>query len=174
MGGVVQILTREASDGAKLGVAWDTAPAGVQAMLFDNRVKNLILPRATAVTTPRQVYVFENVERARLRGAEVASTMRVAAALTLTANYQYLDARDGHGARLEKRPRHALGATTTALQPVPSLTYAHVHVERDIGQGLRLLAGVRNLGDTNPAERSPLYTWGDAPRSVRVALRGRW
>lgn len=193
-------LRAESNDGVEAGVAWDAPALGVQAMVFDNRVRNLILPRATAVTAPRPVYVFENVERARLRGAEVSSTLRVAT-WTFGANYQYLDARDGHGVRLEKRPRHTLGLTadwrsgrwragvrfdgtagqlvpaavaTQPLQRVPPLTYVHVNAAVDVGRGVTLLAGVRNLGDTNPAERSPLYTWGEPPRTWRLALRAQW
>lgn len=194
-------LRAERSDGVELGLAWDTAAAGVQAMLFDNRVKNLIVPLQTAASGPRTTFVFENVDEARLQGAELSSTLRLSAAWTLGASYQYLDARDGNGVRLERRPRHALGLSadwrsgpwtagvrvdSTAgqlmpaavpgqpLQPVPPLTYIGLNASRDLGGGLSLQAGVSNLTDVNPAERSPFYTWGEAPRTLRVALRGRW
>jgi hypothetical protein len=59
-------------------------------------------------------------------------------------------------------------------QPVPSLTYVGASVLRDLGRGLNLLIGVNNAGDVNPVEKSPPYSWGAPPRTLRVALRGDW
>lgn len=194
-------LQAETSNGFEAGVAWDRRDAGVMLMAFDNRVKNLIVPVATGVTVPRTVYRFQNVDRATLRGAELSGSVRPAVGWKLDATYQYLDATDGNGVRLEKRPRHTLGtgiewataqwrasaqldatagqaiASTTAGQPpvdVPPLAFLGASVTRQLEQGFRLTIGVSNLTNTNPPERSPLYTAGEAPRTLRVALRGSW
>lgn len=194
-------LQAETSHGLEAGLAWDRRQLGLMFMAFDNRVKNLIVAQPTGVTVPRTVYRFQNVDRAVLRGAELSATWRPVTAWTLEANYQYLDARDGQGLRLEKRPRHTLGsrlewataawraglqldatagqviASTVAGQPsqeVPPLVFVGTSVTRQLGQGLRLTVGVHNLTNVNPPERSAYYTAGEAPRTLRVTLRGSW
>lgn len=194
-------LRAEVSRGAEAGLAWDGRDTGVMLMAFDNRVKQLIVPVATGVTVPRTVYRFENVDRATLRGAEVSGSWRPTPAWKLGSNYQYLEAVDGHGQRLEKRPRHTLGAciewaggpwrastqldatagqliaSATPGQPAqaaPPLVFLGVSFTRELDAGLRLTVGVGNLTNTNPPERSVLYTAGETPRTLRVALRGRW
>lgn len=194
-------LQPETSHGVELGVVWDRRDVGAQLMVFDNRVKNLILPVPTGVTVPRTTYQFANIERAKLQGAELSGSLRFAAVWKVEANYQYLDAHDGNGQRLEKRPRHTLGAglewsdgpwragarvdssagqvlaSTTVGQPpqeVPPLTFLGANVTRELGSGLRLSVGLHNITNVNPPERSRLYTAGEAPRTLRIALRGNW
>lgn len=194
-------LRAETNRGAELGLAYDTARAGVQFMLFDNRVAHLIVPQQVTATGPRITYRYENIERARLRGAEWSGRMHLAGGWTASASYQYLEAQDGHGARLEKRPRHTLGGAldwatgpwraglridSTAgqlmapavvgqpLQAAPPLSFVGASVSRDLPAGLNLGLGVNNLSGTNPPERSALYSWGEAPRTWRLALRSRW
>lgn len=194
-------LQAETNQGAELGLAYDTARTGVQFMLFDNRVNHLIVPQQVTAVGPRITYRYENIERARLRGAEWSGRMHLAGGWTVSASYQVLEAQDGHGARLEKRPRHTLGGAlawaagawraglridATAgqlmapavvgqpLQPAPPLSFVGASVSRDLTAGLNLSLGVNNLSGTNPPERSALYSWGEAPRSWRLALRSRW
>jgi outer membrane receptor for ferrienterochelin and colicins len=194
-------LQPEKSHGVELGVVWDRRDAGAQLMVFDNRVKDLIMPVATGVTVPRTTFQFTNIDRAKLQGAELSGSLRFAAAWKIEANYQYLEAHDGNGQRLEKRPRHTLGAglewsagpwragarvdssagqviaSTTVGQPpqeVPPLTFLGANVTRELGSGLRLSVGLHNITNVNPPERSRLYTAGEAPRTVRIALRGSW
>ena len=194
-------LQAETNQGAEMGLAFDTARAGVQFMLFDNRVNHLIVSQQVTATGPRITYQYQNIDRARLRGAEWSGTLRLAGGWTASANYQYLDAKDGHGARLEKRPRHTLGGAlawaagpwraglridTTAGQLIapavvgqapqaaPPLSFVGANVSRDLPAGLNLSLGVNNLTGTNPPERSALYSWGEAPRTWRLALRSHW
>lgn len=194
-------LQPETNQGAEVGLAYDSARVGLQFMLFDNRVDRLIVPQPVAAVGPRTTYRFENIDHARLRGAEWSGNWRVASAWTVSANYQYLDAQDGNGRRLEKRPRHTLGAAldwaggpwraglrldATAgqlmapavvgqpLLAAPALSFVGASVSRELPAGLVLSLGVNNLGGTNPPERSALYTWGEAPRTWRIALRSRW
>ncbi len=191
----------ERNDGFELGAVWDTERAGVQAMLFDNRVRDLIVPRLLGVISGRTTYVFDNIDRAKLLGGEATANIRLGSQWRLSASYQYLDARDGFGQRIEKRPRHTFGAAldwvqgawranlradstagqviATAVpgqlsQAAPSLTYIGASVARDLGKGLRAVASVSNLTNIKPAERSALFTWGEAPRTFRISLHARW
>ncbi|MCZ2135542.1 MAG: TonB-dependent receptor [Burkholderiales bacterium] len=191
----------ERNNGMEIGAVWDTERIGVQGMLFDNRVRDLIVQRPIGVVAGRQSYVYDNIDQARLRGGELTGSLRFGAQWRLSANYQYLDARDGFGNRIEKRPRHTMGAAldwvdgawranlridstagqvlltaipTEAAKPAPSLSFVGASLARDLNRDWRIVASVSNLGNVNPALRSTLYTWGEAPRTVRLALHGRW
>ncbi|MBL8309241.1 MAG: TonB-dependent receptor [Burkholderiales bacterium] len=194
-------LRAERNRGHEMGVAWDHVRWGVQVLAFDNRVRDLIIPKLFGAVSGRTTYVFDNLDRALLRGAEFTSSLHLAQGLRVQMNYQYLDARDGNDQRIEKRPRHTVGATVDwqygpwrasltadstagqvlasavvgqAPQPVPALTFVGAGVAREIRPGLTVRAGVANLTGTNPPERSPLFTWGEAPRTFRVSLNARW
>jgi outer membrane receptor for ferrienterochelin and colicins len=194
-------LKAETNKAWEIGAAWDTTAAGVQVMLFDNRVKNLILPRLLSITAGRGSYVFDNLDSARLRGAELAARVKLPAGFALAASYQYLDAKDGNGLRIEKRPRHsgsvgvdwsrgpwragvrvessaamllATGVANQPPQPVPDTHSVSAHAAVTLTPELELSFGVSNLNNLNLSDKSPLYTWADAPRTWRVGLRGRW
>lgn len=193
-------LQPETNNAFELGAGFDRAEFGATAMLFHNRVHNLIVPRFLGTVAGRDQYIYASVERARLQGLELAGTWRVGST-TLGANWQWLDAKDGAGQRLERRPRNAVGfqvawaegpwharwradhvseqllAAAVAgqpPQPVPSLTTMTGSVGRQLDRALDLELGVSNLGDLSLAERSPLFTWAEAPRTWRLTLRGRW
>ena len=194
-------LRPESNDAAELGIGWDTPAAGATLMAFHNRVRDLIVPRLFGMQGPRAQYVFENIDRAVLRGWEAATTVRLGGGFASTLNYQYLDARDGAGARLEKRPRHTVGASldwrggawrgglrlehaagqllasTTPGEPpqaVPALSFVGLDGGVELGHGVELRAGVNNLGGVSLADKSPLFTYAEAPRTWRLSLRGRW
>jgi outer membrane receptor for ferrienterochelin and colicins len=194
-------LEPETNNAWELGVAWDTVGAGVQAVLFDNRVDNLILPRLLSVTAGRGSYVFDNLDRARLRGVELAANTKLAFGFSIAASYQYLDARDGAGARIERRPRHSgsvgvdwtrgpwragvrvesssgmllpSGVAGPAPQPVPDSCRVSAQIAVDVTPALSVNFAVSNLGNEDLARKSPLYTWTDAPRTWRMTLRGQW
>jgi len=193
-------LRPETNTAVEMGAGFDRADFGATAMIFHNRVRDLIVPRFLGTVAGRDQYVFANLEDARLRGVELAGTWRVGG-FTLGANWQWLEAEDGAGRPLERRPRHAAGlhvawaggpwharwrvdhvseqwlAAAVAgqpAQPVPSLTTMTASVGRRLDPGLDLELGVSNLGDQSLAERSPLFTWAEAPRTWRLTLRGRW
>lgn len=194
-------LRPESNRSAELGLAWDSRDAGVQAMLFDNRVEDLVLSTLIGSAGTRQTLRFDNIEHARLRGLELGGRHSLGTGFALQLSYQYLDARDGAGLRLEKRPRHSLGAsldwvhgawraslradhsagmvlttgvTGQAPQRVPNITVAAFSVGYAISPKLDLDFGASNLGNLDLAQRSALYTWSEAPRTWRLALRGRF
>lgn len=196
-------LKPERNTSVEAGIGWQGRAAGVQAMLFHNRVHHLIVPRLTGNVAGRAQYQFDNIDRARLQGLELEARQRWATGAAGTwqvdANATWLDATDGNGARLEKRPRRLLGvhvgwqqgpwqaslraehhagqliAPTVVGQPLqalPDLTRVSAQVTRQLTSAVSLSLGVDNLGQLNLAEESPLFNWAEAPRTWRLALRG--
>ncbi|MCW5657191.1 MAG: TonB-dependent receptor [Burkholderiaceae bacterium] len=197
-------LQPETSDSVELGVGFTNGARQAQLMLFDQRVKDLIEVRLVAPGPVPGIgtYTYENLARARLRGAELGLAWPLGAGFSAATSYTYLDATNAlSGARLERRPRHSatvrvdwrggpwrigisiersvdqlLPATTpnTPPQPVPGLTFVGAHVTVALPAGLEATLGVRNLTDVRLSEKSPLYTHAEAPRTWHVGLRGRW
>jgi len=194
-------LRPEKADSAEIGVGWDSQPFGAQLTAFRSQVDDLIVPRLLRQVGARGEYLFENIDRARLQGLETAFAWRLPTGFAVNASYTYLDARDGTGKRLEKRPRHSAGlrlgwhdgpwragvdaqysggqvlastAPGAPLQPAPDLMRLGAHVSRELERGLTLSAGVDNLGQLRLADESPLFTGAEAPRTWRIALRGQW
>lgn len=196
-------LKPERSDAIELGVGYDSAPLQVQVMAFDQRVDDLIEVRLVALgATPGiGTYTYENLAKARLRGVEASAARPLGAGFSLGLSYTYLDATSGSGQRLERRPRHTasarldwahgpwragiaaehtadqlLPATTanTPAQPVPDLTLWSAHAACTVAEGLEAAFGVTNLTNVSLAEKSPLFTYAEAPRTWRVSLRWRW
>jgi outer membrane receptor for ferrienterochelin and colicins len=191
----------ETNDSVELAVGWTTPQASAMLTLFHNQVDNLIVARLFDVVAGRNQYVFDNIDEATLRGAEASLRALLGGGFWATLNYQYLTAIDGDGHRLEKRPRHSVGArldwaygpwtaglllTSTRgqllastvpgqpAQPVPTLTLLGAQAQWQITPVLELGVGVDNLTDTRLSDESPLYTYAEQPRTWRLALRARW
>jgi len=194
-------LKPETNDAFEVALGWNSPAAGVQLTLFRNQVDQLITQELTGVVAGRNQYLFVNTDHATLQGVEAALAWRPLRGLTLGASWQYLDATDDSGQRLDKRPRQMLGvhadwsqggltaglrverqqglllATSVvgqAPQPVPSTTMVSAQAGFDIAPGLNLSLGVNNLGNLNLAEKSPLFSYAETPRTWRLTLRGRW
>jgi outer membrane receptor for ferrienterochelin and colicins len=194
-------LQPETNSAFEIGGGFDGRDFGATAMLFHNRMRNLIVPRFLGTVAGRDQYVFANLDRARLQGLELGASLRVVGGFRLTGNWQYLDAKDGAGNWLERRPRNALGvglewssgpwharwrldrvgpqqlAAAVAGQPpqeVPGLTMMAASLGRQLGDRLDLELGVNNLDDQSLAQKSPLFTWAEPPRTWRLTLRGQW
>jgi outer membrane receptor for ferrienterochelin and colicins len=196
-------LEPESSDGVELGLGWAVGARQVQAVLFAQRVRDLIeLRLVTAGPAPGTgTYVYENLARARLRGLEATWAEPLATGVTLGAAYTYLDARDGNDRRLDRRPRHSamlrldarrgawqggvhaehtgeqrlpVATVGAPSQPVPATTLFGAYAGRTLPAGLELRLGVRNLGNLRLADESPLFTQAEAPRTWRLSLQGRW
>lgn len=194
-------LKPESNRAFELGLAYDQRDWGLQAMAFDNRVDDLIVATLIGSSGTRQTLRFENIDQARLRGLELGGRLRLVRAWSLQLSYQYLDARDGAEQRLEKRPRHTLGAsvewaqgpwrvslradhmsdqvlatgvTGQAPQGVPDITVSGFSVSCALSSKLDLDFGASNLGNVDLAQRSALFTWNEAPRTWRAGLRARF
>lgn len=193
-------LCPEVNDSGEVGLAWDTAHWGASAMLFRNRVAHLIVPKLISGTAARGVYEFQNIDRARLQGLETSLGWRDGA-WSLQANATWLSARDGQGVWLEKRAARTLGlradvrgaagslglavehqgglrlASAVVGQPpqaVRSLTFVHLHAKVPVSANLAFRLGLDNATDVRLAQRSPLFSYEDLPRTLRLTLEGRW
>lgn len=62
----------------------------------------------------------------------------------------------------------------TANLPVPATTRVAAGLAMKLSPALEISLGVSNLTNLNLADKSPLYTWADAPRTWRIGLRGHW
>ncbi|MEP7283455.1 MAG: TonB-dependent receptor [Rubrivivax sp.] len=191
----------ETNDSFELGAGWSSPQAAAQLTLFHSRVSHLIVGRLFDVVAGRGQYVFENIEQATLHGAETSLRAMLGGGFWATFNYQYLTAIDADGHRLEKRPRHSIGArldwaygawtaglrlTSThgqllassvpgqPLQPVPALTLLGAQAQWLLTPYLEIGAGVDNLGDTRLSDKSALFTYAEPPRTWRLNLRARW
>ena len=194
-------LQPESNDSLEVGAGWAGARASAMLTLFHTAVDNLIVARLSEVVDGRNNYVYENVDKATLRGTEVALNVLLGAGLQATLNYQYLDALDADDRRLDKRPRHSVGArldwargpwsagvsvTSTrgqllpsavageGPQPVPALTLLGAHAQWQPHPQLDVALGVDNLNDTRLSDKSSLFTYAEPPRTWRLALRVRY
>ncbi|MBL8288747.1 MAG: TonB-dependent receptor [Rubrivivax sp.] len=196
-------LKPETSDGIELAAGWAGGGTEVQSVAFAQRVHDLIELRLVqaGVVPGTGTYVYENLSRARLSGLETSFVQKLPAGFSLGLGYTYLDADDGNGRRLDKRPRntanarldwqagawraglrieHAndqrLASATVGAPSVaaPDVTLVSANVARTLPLGLELALGVDNLTDVRLAEKSPLFQQVEPPRTWRLTLRGRW
>jgi outer membrane receptor for ferrienterochelin and colicins len=186
-------LEPEVSDSFEIGIGRAKGGQELQLIVFDNRVDDLIAVKqlAPGPVPGTGVYTYENIDRARMRGVEAALAQPFAEAFTARLSYTYLDAKDGDGNRLERRPRHSASAgvewsagpwsaslrgdytadQVQAGETLPSLTLWYASATYALRPGVDLVAGVDNLTDVDVAERSPQFSYAEPPRTWRLALR---
>jgi outer membrane receptor for ferrienterochelin and colicins len=58
--------------------------------------------------------------------------------------------------------------------PAPSTTLLNAYLIRALSAGLELALNVDNLSNLRLADESLLFQQAEAPRTWRLALRGRW
>ncbi len=194
-------LRPETNDSVELGIGHDSPRLAWQAMVFHNRVRDLIVhDRSLGVINGKPSFIYDNRDRATLQGVEWSARWQGPGGFGAGASVQYLDATDGDGRRLEKRPRWGVALRTdwqrgpwrigadlnhhadqwlkslsgSALEPVPSITRVGVWGVYALGGGLELSAGIDNLTNQRLADVSALFTYAEAPRTYRVALRGQF
>lgn len=194
-------LRAEHSRGAEISVAHAAGARVAQLTLFDQRIRDLIEVRLVApgATPGIGTYTYENLARARLRGAEASLALPLGRGFNTQLSATWLDAEDGAGRPLERRPRVGAGArldwqqgawraglrvehsgrqwlpaASGPAQRAPALTMMGAQAARRLPGGLELILGVDNLTDVRPLEKSALYSQGESPRTWRVALSGQW
>ncbi|MGH8085254.1 MAG: TonB-dependent receptor domain-containing protein [Lysobacter sp.] len=95
-------LEPEESRTVETGVRYDSAAMNFGATVFNTRFQNRVASYATDEVdphNPRQVvYVYDNIDRVRIRGVELSLEQRVSADWRLKGNYTYTDSeRQGGG-----------------------------------------------------------------------------
>lgn len=100
-------LQAESSRAIEFGGGYSRGAQQWQAMLFDQRVHDLIEVKLVSpgAAPGTGTYTYENLSQARLRGLELSAVQPLGPGFELQASATYLDARSGSGARLERRPR---------------------------------------------------------------------
>lgn len=106
-------LQPETGDNYEVGVVYDQGPFGLTATLFRNDLDDVIQFPPARTSDPVEaatysnfvgftadglpVFTFENIDSARTQGLEAAASYEVTEAVTLRANYTYLDGRNTSG-----------------------------------------------------------------------------
>lgn len=154
------------------GISWSIQNHhNIELAFFWNRVWNLIDRRYLEWGWG----VYENIEKARMRGLEIFGNFFLSSSISLSANYTFLDAVNLSKAQpLEYRPKHKLNFDVRLLFPeylniifqsssaaesyhfyedgklkVPSYTVNNLRFEREIMQHLKTFFFIENLFDVS-------------------------
>lgn len=101
-------LEPEFNTSYELGANYRAERWSLQATLFQNDVKDLIQSYCAADCDALRVLNYENVEEARIRGVEVATSFAPVPRLAVDLNYTFLNARNLTADRpLAEKPKHA-------------------------------------------------------------------
>lgn len=189
----------ESSNSAELGVSY--ASGGLEASLtaFNNAVKDLITYRQIKQEGVRRTYLYDNVDRARLRGVELGLKQAINAQWRAGLDANWLQARDQRsGKALDDRPKLSfsgrldwqgaealggwsgfvrfehIGSQTTGGLPLPSYTLWHAGAGWQLTPATTLRAGVDNLADLRLAERNANFGYAERGRSVYLRVATQW
>lgn len=194
-------LQPETNQAFELGAEFKQGPWSASATLFHNDVKNLIdTVRQPTCFEPRRVCLdYQNVDKVRLQGVELAASTDLSDRWHVNANYTYLDARDrASGDRLAERARHRANATlewdaseklSTRLRVEytgsqyrsaietnrPGYALWHWYLDYDLNKTVSLYAGIENLTDRRLSNDDvSLYSDADEGRRYFVGLTARY
>lgn len=190
----------ETSRSFEFGVVYGGAAFDWEATAFHTRVRDLITTRLTRTdpplapgALPRAHYLYDNVNAARIQGIETAIAWRLPLGFHVGGNAQWLDTENrATGKALNARPDYIVNARVgwrhqrwdTALrvehtgrqrlndERVPAYSLVHAHIGYDLDRRFRVTVGIDNLTNLRLADKSPRFNFVEAPRAVRVALRG--
>ncbi len=194
-------LKPETSDAVELGMILSKKRYNLSLSVFNNEVKDLIDTRFDApLPGGLQRWVFDNIDKARFRGGELGAQIEPVDGVDIDVSYQYLDAHDGDGERLERRPRHTLSAgvaweknawrfdlsteyladqvivppRSRKMTDVPDYALWHAGAHRKIGARTTLGLTVDNLTDVRLEEKSSAFRHEEYPRTFRLEIRSRF
>jgi outer membrane receptor for ferrienterochelin and colicins len=184
----------EASDSIEIGADWKRGNLNLRGVLYHTRVEDLITYRLLGVAGTRRTYLYDNINRAEVTGAEAGFTWEIAPDLSWNADLTLLRTKDRDtGKELVGRPRRSLASRldwragdgwsarlglehvgrqldgTAARLPAYSLWNASV--AKQLGKALMLRVGVENLGDARLAEKSPNFSYAERGRTLFARLR---
>lgn len=121
-------LQPEKSRSWELAAGWNYHSLKFQAALHQSNLDDLIVSTMTG-TRPlggnrnQNLYTYQNVEKARIRGLELTTDWKASQNLSFRAGYDWLDAKDTQtNLRLEGRARHTLRLETRYALSSTALT----------------------------------------------------
>lgn len=190
-------LKPEINTSYELGMEY-RAPAGwsVQATLFQNQVRDLIQTWCERDCDGYRQLVYQNVERARIRGLELGASLALGAQWHVSGNYTHLQARDRQtGQPLATRPRHQANVqlgwqpdaawsldlrgqyigsqvmySSSVQHPLPAHSVWSLDANYRISPRWTVKASIENLGDTLLTDKTTRFNYAVAGRSVYVGL----
>lgn len=191
-------LKPETGTSYELGASIDRRVWGIGASVFQNDLDNLVQTACVAQCgiRGRERRAYINVDRARIRGAELSGALTPLRALSLSASYTYVEPRDlSTRQELAERPNHSakvkiawrpsaasevnvrgryIGNQTVYQDSRPVRLDAYslwsFDVSHALNDRLTLKAGVDNVFDERLAERSALYSFAEPGRVFFVGL----
>lgn len=183
----------ETSQSFELGLIYTHGPLDWETTLFHTDIRDLITVDPIGLEGTRRVYIYRNIDQARIQGVESALQWRLPQGFYLGAHAQWLDTEDKNtGQALNSRPEQLLGARVgwasgpwqTHLrtehtgrqyldhQRVPAYALWHGDLSYQFSPQVKVVAGIDNLTDVRLAEKSPLFNYTETPRALRLSLHG--
>lgn len=182
----------ETADAFELAADFLSGPWTLRAALFDTQVDDLITYRLIEQQGPRRIYQYDNVNAARLRGAEIGGEYALSESMQFGLDLSLLDSEDrATGAELDYRPEHSAharidwapgdawslrfggertGEQTGAGALLPGYTLWNASATRSFGEHLRLRLGLDNLTDVRLDGRAVDYGYAERGRSVSLSV----
>ncbi len=186
----------EKSDSFEIAADWRKGPLGAWATLFNTEVEDLITYKLLSINGIRRTYLYDNVDKARIRGAEGGFSWDFAKAWSWNNSLTLLNTKDKTtGKKLEDRPDRSLssrldwkggdgwsaragleyiGKQTSAGLNLPNYTLWNTSVGKQLGKGFSLRIGINNLTDVRLAEKSPNFGYAEMGRTVFATLRSEF
>lgn len=186
----------ETSRSFELGIDWRYGGGAYTATVYRNDINNLIDTRLVSVVGPRRTYIYDNVSRARIDGAELSARQALGAGFTATASLNLMEAtnRETH-ASLEGRPQvtftpgmeWAEGPWTAMVsaeytgeqrltgasgfqEAAPGYTVWNLNGSYQVTDNAALRAGLRNVTDVRLADKSELFGYSEFGRTAYLGL----
>lgn len=191
-------LEPEFNTSYELGAHYRAARWSVQATLFQNDVKDLIQSYCAADCDALRVLNYENVDQARIRGVEIATSLAPLPRLAMDLNYTFLNAKDLSADQpLAEKPKHAANLTLKWLATdklnaqvranyygkqtmyasevrhgLPDYTLWGADLNYQLTQRFKLHLSGDNLTDESLAELSTRFNYVEVGRSYSAGFTG--
>lgn len=191
-------LEPETSTSYELGASIDRSTWSIGASIFQNDLDNLVQTACVenCGIRGRERRAYINVNRARIRGAELGGELIPLESLSLSASYTYVEPRDLSAQQeLAERPNHSakvkiawrpiaaseinvrgryIGKQTLYQNSLPvrldDYSLWSFDVSHELSDRFTLKAGIDNVFDERLAERSALYSFAEPGRVFFVGL----
>lgn len=166
--------------------------------LFDNRIDNLIDTKLDMIyPSGIQVWSYDNIDEARIQGAELSANIVITSNGKIKSSYQYMDAKNGDGENLEQRPRHTGGIgfewvqgtwsynidaaylgkqhimANNVLTVLPSYTLWNTSIIKSLTKHVDVAMRIDNVTDVRLEEKSSAFRHEEYPRSLRIEISAK-
>lgn len=191
-------LEPEFNTSYELGAHYDAQRWSLQATLFQNDVEDLIQSYCAADCDALRVLNYENVDEARIRGVEIATSLAPLPQLAMDLNYTFLNAKDLTADQpLAEKPKHAINValkwsptdklnaqlrgnyygkqtmySSEVRYGLPDYTLWGADLNYQLTRHFKLHLSGDNLGDENLAELSSRFNYVEVGRSYSAGFTG--